>query len=174
MPGKLGWRLPKRSKKWCNKCKRKRRLKFFRLVERKGYGKQPDGYCLSCRRKNLTEHRASNLLKGLCFCGNVVVAGLTHCEVCRARERKREASYKERCFEHYGKFCFCCGERRKEFLTLDHENNDGSEHKRKIRRRTIWRWLVKNGFPKGFRIACWNCNCSRGVYGYCPHDKEVS
>jgi hypothetical protein len=30
--------------------------------------------------------------------------------------------------------------------------------------------LKKLGFPKdNFRLLCWNCNCSRGILGYCPH-----
>jgi hypothetical protein len=31
------------------------------------------------------------------------------------------------------------------------------------------RWLRKNGFPKGFRVLCHNCNFAHGHYGYCPH-----
>ncbi len=28
----------------------------------------------------------------------------------------------------------------------------------------------KDNYPKNdFRILCWNCNCSRGFSGYCPH-----
>ena len=74
--------------------------------------------------------------------------------------------------DNYGRECACCGENRKEFLTLDHVNGNGAEHRRETRGHT-YRDLRKQGFPKdGYRILCWNCNASIGMYGYCPHDKE--
>lgn len=76
-------------------------------------------------------------------------------------------------FNHYGKRCVCCGESDERFLTIDHINNDGAEH----RRRTggggeyTFIWLRKNGFPAGFQTLCWNCNCAKGHSndGVCPH-----
>ena len=32
----------------------------------------------------------------------------------------------------YGNKCNCCGEKNIKFLTIDHINNDGAEHKKKI------------------------------------------
>jgi hypothetical protein len=87
-------------------------------------------------------------------------------------KRSRD-SMRSRCLEHYGDKCNCCGERRKEFLTIDHIRGDGAKHRREIGNDAIYRWLIKKEFPKGrFRILCYNCNCSRGKYGYCPHEKE--
>lgn len=69
--------------------------------------------------------------------------------------------------------CTCCGETRIEFLTMDHINNDGAEHRRKIGRGNhITYWLRKNGFPEGFQVLCINCNFAKGHYGYCPHEIE--
>jgi hypothetical protein len=71
--------------------------------------------------------------------------------------------------------CSCCGEPRIEFLAMDHENDDGGEHRREIKAagsRTIYSWLKKHGYPTGFRVLCHNCNLARGFYGYCPHEKE--
>ncbi len=67
--------------------------------------------------------------------------------------------------------CSCCGESRYEFLTLDHLNGDGSEH-RKIVKGSMYRWIIKNNYPPTFQILCQNCNFSKGIYGYCPHEKE--
>ena len=30
----------------------------------------------------------------------------------------------------------------------------------------------RNNYPVGFRVLCWNCNCSIGMYGECPHQEE--
>ncbi|MDP3891935.1 hypothetical protein [Nocardioides sp.] len=73
---------------------------------------------------------------------------------------------------HYGGICVCCGESRYEFLSMDHPNNDGAQHRRDITGPNFRRWLKRNNFPPGFRVLCINCNFSRGRYGYCPHEKE--
>lgn len=39
---------------------------------------------------------------------------------------------KQKVFDHYGERCACCGETERLFLTLDHVNNDGAEHRRSI------------------------------------------
>lgn len=85
------------------------------------------------------------------------------------------AKLKDEVFSAYGKECACCGECRIEFLTIDHVNGDGAAHRKLIGQSTrhIYLWLKKNGFPKhGFRTLCMNCNFSRGVHGYCPHERE--
>ncbi len=69
--------------------------------------------------------------------------------------------------------CACCDESHIEFLELDHTNNNGAEHRKKIGRTTIYSWVIKNNFPEGFQVLCANCNQSRGRYGYCPHTKEA-
>jgi len=49
-------------------------------------------------------------------------------------------------------------------LTLDHINNDGAEHKRRLAKNgkasseSVYRDLVKNGFPPGYQVLCFNCN----------------
>ena len=78
-------------------------------------------------------------------------------------------------FERYGDKCACCGEKHKVFLTLDHVNNDGAAHRKSLSgsgRAGTWFhwWLVKNNFPDGFQILCWNCNWGKRMGG-CPHNK---
>jgi hypothetical protein len=86
-------------------------------------------------------------------------------------------------FIHYGgnpPKCACCGETELDFLTLDHINNDGAEQRRKIfgKERTgggleFNIWLIKNDFPEGIQILCYNCNCGKRVNnGICPHKKK--
>jgi len=70
--------------------------------------------------------------------------------------------------------CACCGEHRLEFLAIDHSNGDGAAHRRAIGSAPIrkYLWLKKHNYPPGFRVLCHNCNCARGFYGYCPHERE--
>ena len=77
-------------------------------------------------------------------------------------QRKR----RQRCIEHYGGKCACCGENNWAFLEFDHINNNGKEH-RGIRR--FYDWLIRNDFPDTIQLLCSNCNKARGLYGVCPH-----
>jgi hypothetical protein len=81
------------------------------------------------------------------------------------------------CIEHYsnGKNqCSCCGEKHMEFLAIDHIKGGGRKHQKEIKSKysSVPIFLVRNNFPKGFRVLCHNCNSALGYYGYCPHDKE--
>lgn len=86
-----------------------------------------------------------------------------------ARERVRDAAY----MAYGGYRCACCGETERAFLSIDHVNNDGAEHKRAHKLRTgeqMYRWLARNKFPPGFQILCMNCQWGkRNCNGVCPH-----
>lgn len=68
--------------------------------------------------------------------------------------------------------CACCGESQIEFLSIDHINNDGAEHRKEIGRSQITNWLIQNKLPEGFQVLCFNCNFAKGIYGTCPHKME--
>lgn len=85
---------------------------------------------------------------------------------------------------HYGgdpPKCACCGESHFEFLALDHIKGGGLRHLQSLgfnkrnggRGRGIYHWLIKNGFPEGYRVLCHNCNNALGFYGYCPHSGKT-
>ncbi len=79
---------------------------------------------------------------------------------------------KKKVFDHYGWKCKCCGETASVFLTIDHINNDGADHRRKIGRGdALYYWLIKNNFPEGFQTLCRNCNWAKR-FDVCPHQKE--
>lgn len=83
----------------------------------------------------------------------------------RHRRKMREEVTKR-----YGGKCVCCGETQFEFLTFDHINNDGAEHRKKVATSYLVRWLKKNNYPKDIvQILCYNCNNAKSVYGECPH-----
>ncbi len=71
--------------------------------------------------------------------------------------------------------CSCCNESIYEFLTIDHISNNGGEHRKSIRKKYIYQWLIENNFPSGFRVLCMNCNWGRMInHGICPHEKSKS
>ena len=88
-----------------------------------------------------------------------------------SRDRRRDL-----CIKHYGGKCACCGETYKEFLGIDHIKGNGNKHRKEIAKQynNIYSFLVRNNYPKGYRILCHNCNMSLGFYGYCPHKKRIS
>ena len=95
------------------------------------------------------------------------IEGPRYNEANRARSRR----LREAVLAAYGGTCSCCGEARYEFLTLDHVGGGGSDHRRAIHRK-VYAEVRRLGFPSGYRLLCWNCNCATGRYGYCPHERE--
>ena len=76
--------------------------------------------------------------------------------------------------------CICCKEADERFLTIDHKNDDGAAHKRKLglpksNGRPFYQVLKNAGYPKNapLQIACYNCNCGRRINGgVCPHTER--
>ena len=93
------------------------------------------------------------------------------------QRRNKERSRKERIdiINRYGGKCECCGIDDYRFLCLDHKNNDGYKHRKKIRSGStnIHVWIKKNNYPDSIRVLCFNCNFARAFYGgkdkICPH-----
>lgn len=92
-----------------------------------------------------------------------------------ADNTRRRYEVRDAVYQAYGGYrCACCGVTEKSFLSIDHINNDGAEHKRKCKLQTgeqLYRWLVRNKFPSGFQILCMNCQWGkRNNNGVCPHE----
>ena len=96
----------------------------------------------------------------------------------KEREKKYRHGLKTQCLIHYGgnpPRCVCCDETHIEFLTIDHINGGGNKHRRELFGVKVggWHfnlWLIKNNFPEGYQIMCFNCNCGRVQNnGVCPH-----
>jgi hypothetical protein len=104
----------------------------------------------------------------------------TFCKKCNSnRMRVRYRNAQDIVFKYYGgdkPSCACCGECRREFLSIDHINGGGTAHKKSLKKKySSWCfWLIQAGFPKEFRLLCMNCNSSLGFHGYCPHEREKS
>jgi len=97
----------------------------------------------------------------------------------REQNKRQYDKVKLDVFIHYGgnpPKCACCGESGLRFLTIDHINNDGGKHRKLgLTGARLYRWLIKNNFPKEFQILCYNCNCGRARNGgICPHKKGLN
>jgi len=98
--------------------------------------------------------------------------------------RAKLVQLKTKIFQYYTKgkmSCACCGERNFKFLTIDHidgiptqEKEESKAKGRKISHgMRLYYKLVREGFPSGFQILCFNCNSGKGIYGVCPHKTEA-
>ena len=69
--------------------------------------------------------------------------------------------------------CKCCGESEIDFLTIDHVNGGGTKERKSTGRggQSFAIWLRKQGYPKGFQILCYNCNCAKAFCKVCPHER---
>ncbi len=89
--------------------------------------------------------------------------------------RRKIAQIKKEAVAIYGGKCICCGEQTVEFLTFDHINNDGAQHRRQSHkaRKHIQVWLKEQGWPPIVRLLCWNCHMAQNGGRTCPHKAHV-
>lgn len=79
---------------------------------------------------------------------------------------------KEKVCLHYGKgeiLCQCvgCHVRHIELLTIDHIVPIGRRRKRRTSV-SLYLWLIKKNFPKGYQILCGSCNLAKRNNEKCP------
>lgn len=91
-------------------------------------------------------------------------------EELRLKKREYERRVREEGILEYGGKCSCCGESEAKFLTLEHLNGRSSEDRATGYK--AWARLKRLGWPKGYTVLCWNCNCAKGIYGVCPHQTK--
>lgn len=93
----------------------------------------------------------------------------------RRKHIERNTEARIAALETYGgPICKCCGETEMGFLTIDHTNNNGATHRKKIGRVNIYLWLKNNNYPSGFQVLCMQCNFVKGKRnrnGICPHQE---
>ena len=140
-------------KRICIQCKIEKPIKDFHRKSNHGSGIVCSKQCKTCRYLVIHNWKIKNYW--------------------RVKEYNRTCGTKLRkqVLAHYGGHCVCCKESTYEFLAIDHTNNDGNIHRKKIGRSSganIARWLRDNNFPEGFQILCHNCNMAKRL-GKCPH-----
>ena len=132
--------------------------------------------CIKLRNEHQRTERAKRKANGKCLaCGRDPIPGKAQCSSCAARYASHRQRAKKEAMSMYGTVCQCCGEYRIEFLTIDHIDGNGAEHRREISAQggqSFYIWLRANKYPAGFQVLCFNCNAAKGYFGACPHDKE--
>ena len=137
-----------------------------------------DTYCKICRVAYNRNRKAKLASKGKCVqCGKQHISKTKFCLACRVSKRPDSAArcalYKNDAILKYGGKCACCGESRICFLTIDHTDNTGAQHRRSGAAH-IYRWLKVNNYPNsGFQVLCYNCNCAKQFAEHgerCPHE----
>ncbi len=131
-------------------------------ARRKARGQCPDcgrkslltSLCKTCQEKRYAYRRANP-------------------EIVKRSKKKQWLKVKRKVFDHYGP-CECCGESELVFLTIDHPNDDGAEHRKRIGSGSrFYSWILKNDFPDDLRSLCHNCNQGRRINGgMCPHESN--
>ena len=141
--------------KFCHSCDRRlpRESFFLRAASHDGLAAK----CRECAKRMHAEYRTTSV-------------GLAACRRASTSKRRR---MKREVIAGYGGACSCCGERRFEFLSIDHVNNDGAEERKVLAASSMYYKLKRDGFPTArYRLLCMNCNWSRGRYAECPHEGE--
>lgn len=129
--------------------------------------------------------RKERELLGLCrYCGKKPLPGYKFCEYhteyLRLRHKNKRDEIRSDVYFHYGNKCSCCGETNSLFLTLDHVNNDGANHRRTLYGETqkaswssFYKWIIENDYPKSIQLLCANCNLGKARNnGICPHQND--
>lgn len=136
----------------------------------------PEGYktCARCREAS-ERSRQKRRKEWMCrFCNNRREPGVATCAEHRGLgseyQKRSRMKLKRAVYEHYDGACACCGETEILFMSVDHIHNDGAEHRKVVGgSHTFYKWLIKNNFPAGFQMLCFNCNLAKGFFGVCPH-----
>lgn len=171
-----GWKLGKRS--YCNTCQnilQRERRKLIASGAILPDGPMGLGVLKGCPKCGLWM-TLSSFHRGQDWCKSCMNScRLANRENLLHFEKVRDDKVMAETFSAYGGHCCCCGETDFRLLTIDHAAGDGAKKRREGERRgcRLYRQLKSQGFPKsGYRLLCFNCNCSRGSFGYCPHELE--
>ncbi len=114
-------------------------------------------HCYRCKKSFVTNKKRKN------FCDKECLK--------KYRGEKQQlllSSYKQQVFNKFNNKCSCCGETNTLFLTIEHCNNDGLQHRKSGKVRVYLDTL--NDTEGKYTLLCMNCNWARGQYGHCPHE----
>ncbi len=138
--------------KQCKRCSKDKPLNSFPACKANKDGRY--SYCTPCKDAYNSAWHARNRDRHL------------------AANRKWGRALKAAAIDAYGDACACCGEAERGFLTIDHADGNGAEHRKREGLNSgsaTYRWLKSHSYPPGFQVLCANCNLAKGWYGVCPH-----
>lgn len=147
--------------KKCHKCKEELPEECFSKNKSKADGLGTE--CKVCRKKYMDTYYIQN---------HSVINNQN-----KKRGKMRHKDARRKVLEHYSNGtmkCACpgCNEDKEEFLTINHINGGGNKDRKTFKgARTFYEYLVKNNYPPDLNVLCYNCNCSKGFFGYCPHER---
>lgn len=136
---------------------------FTEFYKKKGRKDPYHSYCKGCLKiRNKTNYQKNNVQR-------------------RTWQRDHNAKIKQQVYDAYGNVCACCGEDNPFFLSIDHVNNDGADHRRSLGAdptsgvirgvgMQLYYEIIREDFSERFQILCYNCNCGKARNGgICPH-----
>ncbi len=149
----------------CTDCLKK--TTSLKNIRQKGY--KDNGLCHTCG-KNLTVDDGKR-------CQECINKRNEWYETSDTKEKNRQDRilWKDTVLEHYGRSCGCCGESTLEFLTLDHIQDNGGQHRKEINKygSGFYKWVIDNNFPEDLQTLCMNCNFGKRINGgICPHQQK--
>ena len=161
--------------KRCPKCGQAKNLEQFYRRSQSPSGRM--SWCKECSDKHRVDYRNINRERIL----SVQRAyGLREKDKLAIKACERSLRRKLLIIAHYSNNtnrCACCGEAEIRFLSIDHINGNGNQHRKKIACSSgdpFYRWLVKEGMPDGYQVLCFNCNLACGLFGICPHKQDAT
>lgn len=87
--------------------------------------------------------------------------------------RKHKDKTKARLLDLYGNSCECCGCSIIEFLTLEHRNKNGSNHRKDLGGSLqTWKEAIEVVNKDKYTILCMNCNWFQRFGKQCPCRKK--
>jgi hypothetical protein len=150
------WRATFEDTKVCSRCKVELpHASFYRTK-----GGQLESHCIACR---------------LLPCARFYRLNPELYSARRARVVSERNARRARILEAYGGKCACCGEVEVTFLTIDHKNGNGREHRAEVGGQdAFYKWIEEQNYPDTLQCLCMNCNWGRYRHGgTCPHQRRL-
>jgi len=143
------------SRKCFNVTRRKRRIEYSKV-------------CKLCNKNFICKRSTANFCSAIC---SRKVYYRNKPDLLKATRKRSSYNLKEKLFNMYGRYCYCCGQSEPGFLTLDHVKNDGYKDRKTegLSSHAIYRKAIKHYRPDIYCILCYNCNLAKAHLGICPH-----
>lgn len=158
----------------CNICKIRKDNSEFHIYKRRGTT-QLQATCKACHIAYNIKWREEN---NETFNASRRENRKENLEYFRAQEKGWNQELREEFIKAYGSCCNCCGEDNPRFLSIDHIDGKGKEHRLELRGKdrggntnSVLRELRRRGWPKdNYQLLCYNCNFGKAQNNnICPH-----
>lgn len=161
--------------KFCRKCKTWKPGNTSHFRVNNDLKDKLSFYCKLCLMKENNKYYSNNKKKFNAYYReywnkNKFIRGPMNKEYSRQRYRE----LRKEVFDGLGgetPSCVCCGESELLFLSIDHKNGGGREHRKNLSSIKYLESIL--GDLSKYQLLCHNCNMTKGLYGQCPHKMEV-